>query len=54
MNGAINTFLSNNVVTTQITSELKSKLSYRYYNFDNRTPELFFNDWTLTDVKECK
>ena len=26
LNGAINTFLSNNVVTTQITPELKSKL----------------------------
>jgi MtrB/PioB family decaheme-associated outer membrane protein len=53
LNGQINTFLSNNVVTTQITSELKSKLSYRYYNFDNNTPELFFNDWTLTDVKSA-
>ena len=54
LNGAINTFLSNNVVTTQITPELKSKLSYRYYNYDNNTPELFFNDWTLTDVKSAK
>ena len=51
LNGAINTFLSNNVVTTQITPELKSKLVYRYYNFNNNTPELFFNNWTLTDVK---
>ena len=51
LNGAINTLLSNNVVTTQITPELKSKLIYRYYNFDNQTPELFFNNWVLTDVK---
>jgi MtrB/PioB family decaheme-associated outer membrane protein len=51
LNGAINTFLSNNVVTTQITPELKSKLSYRYYDFANNTPELFFNNWTLTDVR---
>jgi MtrB/PioB family decaheme-associated outer membrane protein len=51
LNGAINTFLSNNVVTTQITPELKSKLSYRYYDYDNNTPELLFNDWALTDVK---
>jgi len=50
LNGAINTFLSNNVVTTQITPDLKSKLSYRYYNFDNNTPELLFNDWILTDT----
>ncbi len=50
LNGQINTFLSNNMVTTQITPELKSKLSYRYYDFANNTPELFFPDWTLTDV----
>ncbi len=53
LNGAINTFLSNNVVTTQITPELKSKLTYRYYDFANNTPELLFNDWTLTDVKRA-
>lgn len=53
LNGAINTFLSNNVLTTQITPELKSKLTYRYYNFANNTPELLFNDWTLTDVKRA-
>jgi len=53
LNGAINTFLSNNVVTTQITPELKSKLTYRYYDYANNTPELLFNDWTLTDVKSA-
>ena len=53
LNGAINTFLSNNVVTTQITPELKSKLSYRYYDYDNNTPELLFNDWTLTDIRSA-
>jgi MtrB/PioB family decaheme-associated outer membrane protein len=51
LNGAINTLLSNNVLTTQITPSLKSKLSYRYYDFDNNTPELTFNDWVVTDVK---
>ena len=51
LNGAINTFLSNNVVTTQITPELKSKLVYRYYDYANNTPELLFNNWTLTDVR---
>jgi MtrB/PioB family decaheme-associated outer membrane protein len=53
LNGAINTLLSNNVVTTQITPELKSKLSYRYYDFNNNTPELNFTDWTLTDVRSA-
>jgi MtrB/PioB family decaheme-associated outer membrane protein len=42
LNGAINTLLSNNVLTTKITPELTSKLTYRYYNFDNETPQLFF------------
>jgi MtrB/PioB family decaheme-associated outer membrane protein len=49
LNGAINTLLSNNVVTTKITPELTNKLSYRYYNFDNQTPELFFPTWSSLD-----
>ncbi len=53
LNGAVNTFLSNNVLTTQISPELKSKLNYRYYNYDNATPELHFPDWTLTDVRSA-
>jgi MtrB/PioB family decaheme-associated outer membrane protein len=51
LNGAINTLLSNNVLTTQITPELKNKATYRYYDFDNNTPRLAFADWVLTDVK---
>ena len=46
LNGAINTLLLNNVLTTQITPELKSKLSYRYYDYDNETPALSF-PWSL-------
>ncbi|HTT47654.1 MAG TPA: MtrB/PioB family decaheme-associated outer membrane protein [Pseudolabrys sp.] len=42
LNGAVNTLLSNNIITTKITPELTSKLSYRYYNFDNQTPQLMF------------
>src|SRR5664280_1814670 len=42
LNGAINTLLLNNVLTTQITSDLKSKLSYRYYDFHNDTPSPTF------------
>lgn len=49
LNGAINTVLSNNVVTTQITPDLKSKMSYRYYDYQNDTPELYFSNWILTD-----
>jgi MtrB/PioB family decaheme-associated outer membrane protein len=49
LNGEVNTFLSNNVVVTQITPELKSKLAYRYFNYDNETPILFFPQWVGTD-----
>jgi MtrB/PioB family decaheme-associated outer membrane protein len=49
LNGAINTLLSNNVLTTKITPELTSKLSYRYYDFHNDTPELYFPSWIRLD-----
>ena len=45
LNGSINTLLVNNVVTTQITPDLKTKLSYRYYDYDNQTPELNIANW---------
>jgi MtrB/PioB family decaheme-associated outer membrane protein len=50
LNGAINTLLSNNVLTTQITPNLKSKLSYRYYDYDNNTPEILFPDYVGADI----
>ena len=53
LNGAVNTLLSNNIVTTQITPELKSKLGYRYYDYQNNTPELRFSDWVLTDSRSA-
>jgi|NGEPerStandDraft_6_1074524.scaffolds.fasta_scaffold10348_2 MtrB/PioB family decaheme-associated outer membrane protein len=49
LNGAINTLLSNNIITTKITPELTSKLSYRYYDFQNDTPEILFPSWTSYD-----
>jgi MtrB/PioB family decaheme-associated outer membrane protein len=42
LNGAVNTLLSNNIITSQITPELTNKASYRYYNYDNATPQLLF------------
>lgn len=51
LNGAINTLMVNNVLTTQITPELKSKLSYRYYGYDNDTPEILVPDWIVTDTR---
>jgi hypothetical protein len=50
LDGKINTLLVNNVVTTQITSDLKTKLSYRYYDYDNQTPELHVADWIIADA----
>jgi hypothetical protein len=50
LNGSINTLLVNNVVTTQITPDLKTKLSYRYYDYDNQTPELNIANWAITDI----
>lgn len=50
LDGEINTILSNNVLTTKITPELTSKLTYRYYNFDNRTPQILFTQWISDDA----
>jgi MtrB/PioB family decaheme-associated outer membrane protein len=49
LDGQINTLLSNNVFTTQITPELSSKLTYRYYNSDNETPLIVFPSWVPYD-----
>jgi MtrB/PioB family decaheme-associated outer membrane protein len=49
LDGRINTFLSNNVLTTKITPELTQKLTYRYYDFDNDTPEIAFPCWISVD-----
>lgn len=49
LNGAINTILSNNVMTTQLTPDLKSKASYRYYAYNNNTPELNIPNWIIND-----
>jgi MtrB/PioB family decaheme-associated outer membrane protein len=54
LNGGINTLLVNNVVTTQINSDLKTKLSYRYYDYDNQTPQLQIADWAITDATSAK
>ena len=50
LDGSINTLLVNNVVTTQITPDLKTKLSYRYYDYSNQTPELHLSDWIIADA----
>jgi len=49
LNGKISTLLSNNVLTSQITPELSSKVTYRYYDFDNQTPRIIFPAWVSYD-----
>ena len=49
LNGKIGTLLSNNVLTSQITPELTSKVTYRYYDFDNQTPRIIFPAWVSYD-----
>jgi hypothetical protein len=50
LNGSINTLLVNNVLTTQITPDLKTKVSYRYLDYSNQTPELHLSDWIIADA----
>jgi MtrB/PioB family decaheme-associated outer membrane protein len=40
LNGEINTTLTDNVLTTKISPFLTAKSTFRYYDFDNATPEL--------------
>lgn len=54
LNGNINTLLVNNVITTQVTPDLKFKVNYRIYNYDNGTPEIKFADWVLNDAVSAK
>jgi MtrB/PioB family decaheme-associated outer membrane protein len=49
LNGETNTLLINNILTTQITSDLKSKLGYRYYDYQNDTMDQFYNQFVGTD-----
>src|SRR4051794_38893220 len=46
--------LVNNVGTTQFTPGLKLKTSYRFYNYDNGSPEIKFADWMLVDAINAK
>ncbi len=54
LNGQVNTVLSNNVVTTQVTPDFKTKFSYRYFDYDNQTPQISIRDWALTDATSAK
>jgi MtrB/PioB family decaheme-associated outer membrane protein len=49
LEGQIDTLLFNNVLTTQFTSDLKNKLSYRYFSDDNTTPALTLQNFIIND-----
>ena len=47
--GQIDTTLFNNVLATQLTSDLKNKLTYRLYDYNNNTPALTLQNWIVND-----
>ena len=50
LDGRIDTTLFNNVFATQLTSDLKNKLSYRLYDYSNDTPALTIQNWIVNDA----
>jgi len=48
-NAQVNTFLANNVLTNQIGKDVKWTLRYRYFDVDNRTPEVVFTNYVQAD-----
>lgn len=48
-NAKVDTLLINNVLTTQWSKDVKSTLRYRYYDFDNDTPELQWTNYVRAD-----
>jgi MtrB/PioB family decaheme-associated outer membrane protein len=51
LNGAIDTLLINNVLTTQLGNDLTSTLRYRYYDNNNSTPVLNFQNYVQQDYR---
>jgi MtrB/PioB family decaheme-associated outer membrane protein len=49
LNGKVDTLLVNNVLTTEVTKDVRATFKYRYYDFNNQTPELLFNNYVQTD-----
>ncbi len=50
LNGGNNTLLINNVLTTRLTSDLKSTLRYRYYDFDSTQSPITTIGWIYADA----
>ena len=54
LDGRIDTILSNNQLTTQLTSDIRLKSSYRYYSVDNKTQPLTMFDWVINDSTSAR
>ena len=50
LDGQVDTTLFNNVLSTQLTSDLKNKLSYRIYDYQNDTPAFTLANWVVNDT----
>ena len=50
LDGKVDTTLFNNVLSTQLTSDLKNKLSYRIYDYQNDTPAFTLANWVVNDT----
>jgi hypothetical protein len=50
LNGKVDTTLFNNVLTTQFTTDLRNKLSYRIYDYQNNTPAFTLQNWVVNDT----
>ena len=49
LNGAVNAFLTNNVLTSQITKDLSNTARVRYYDRKDNTPTLAFTNYVYAD-----
>ena len=49
LNGEVNNFLTNNVLTSSFTDKLHNKVRVRYYEHKNNTTDLTFGDVVLAD-----
>src|SRR4029079_4986366 len=54
LDGRIDTILSNNQLTTQLTPDVRLKSSYRYYEVNNKTAPLTMLDWVINDSASAR
>ncbi len=53
LDGKVDTLLINNVLTTQLSPDLKNKLTYRFYDYDNRTAPFLLLNHIINDTITC-